>query len=435
MKIGVIGCGYVFDHYLKTFYNHTNLELKGVTDINMERATKVAHHYKTKIYTSNEELLADPEIEIVVNLTPPKSHYEISRAALLAGKHVYSEKPLTVSLSHAQNLVELAREKGLLLSAAPCNVLSDSVQTMWKAVRDGAVGRVQLVYAEFDDNPIYLMKPEGWRSTTGAPWPYLNEFEEGCTLEHAGYHLSWLVAMFGPAKSVTAFSSCLVPDKTPLKLDPPDTPDFSVACIVFQSGVVARLTCSIIAPLDHQITIIGNDGMIRTNTYRHYRSPVYIERFSQLTLNARKSYSVRTNSILQNIFGVGGRKQRLVNKQQSQLAKLLHDSMSISTPVKKVKARELGAQDKCLGIAEMVNAIENNRECLLPPDFVLHVTELTLAISNAGIAGQSYKPKTSCKPLSPKLSTLNSNRIYNKTKSTDLLTSTVDKLIERLHKH
>ena len=61
------------------------------------------------------------------------------------------------------------------------------------------MGRVQLVYAEIDDNPVYLMRPEGWTSPTGAPWPYRNEFEVGCTMEHAGYYLTWLAAMFGPA--------------------------------------------------------------------------------------------------------------------------------------------------------------------------------------------------------------------------------------------
>ena len=88
----------------------------------------------------------------------------MTRASLLAGKHVYSEKPLSVDLSEARELVELAEKQGLLLSGAPCSVLGETAQTLWKAVRDGAVGRVALVYAEIDDNPVYLMRPEGWTS-------------------------------------------------------------------------------------------------------------------------------------------------------------------------------------------------------------------------------------------------------------------------------
>ncbi|MEE9344789.1 MAG: Gfo/Idh/MocA family oxidoreductase [Methylococcales bacterium] len=440
MKIAIIGCGYVVDHYLKTLKNHAILELTGVTDRQPERAKMVANYYDTAVYESNQTLLADPDVELVVNLTNPESHYEVNKAALLAGKHVYSEKPFTHNLSQAQELVDLAEEKGLLLSGAPCNILSDTVQTMWKSVLDGAIGRIQLVYAEFDDNPIYLMNPEGWTSASGAPWPYRHEYEEGCTVEHAGYHLTWLCALFGPAVSVTAFSSCLVPDKTTFALDPNDTPDFSVACIVFQSGVVARLTCSIIAPLDHRMTIIGNKGMIHTNTYRHYQSPVYIERFNQLNLNARKARSVRTSPFLQWFFGVGGKKQVLVNRSKPPMRQRLSEYLNSKPPIvgaaiKNIKKCELGAQDKFLGVVEMAEAIAENRSCLLPPDFIVHVTELTLAISNAGTNSQPQTIKTTFKPLSPKRATLESKHHYGITDQSGVVTTLIEKLIERAHKH
>jgi predicted dehydrogenase len=440
LKIAIIGCGYVVDHYLKTLKNHAILELTGVTDIQPERAKMVANYYDTVVYESNQVLLADPNVELIVNLTNPESHYEVNMAALLAGKHVYSEKPFTHNLSQAQELVDLAEEKGLLLSGAPCNILSDTVQTMWKSVLDGVIGRIQLVYAEFDDNPIYLMNPEGWSSASGAPWPYRHEYEEGCTVEHAGYHLTWLCALFGPAVSVTAFSSCLVPDKTTLPLDPDDTPDFSVACIVFQSGVVARLTCSIIAPLDHRMTIIGNKGIIHTNTYRHYQSPVYIERFNQLNLNARKARSVRTSPVLQWLFGVGGNKQVLVNRSKppmrQRLSEYLHSKPPIvGAAIKNIKKYELGAQDKFLGVVEMAEAIAENRSCLLPPDFIVHVTELTLAISNAGTNSDSQTIKTTFKPLSPKRATLESKQHYGITDQSGVVATMIEKLIERAHKH
>ena len=83
-------------------------------------------------------------------------------------------------------------------------------------------------------------------------------------------------------------------------------PDFSVACLDFESGVVARVTCSIGVPYDHRMRIVGNEGMLTADTYRHYQCPVYLERFSQLLLNARKAISVRTNTFLQALFGVGG---------------------------------------------------------------------------------------------------------------------------------
>ncbi len=141
--VGVIGCGYVFDHYMATWRRHPNLVLKGVADRDRERRDKVASAYQIKAYESNEQLLADPEIEIVANLTSIESHYETTRAALNAGKHVYSEKPLVTSMPEAHALMDLAAEKGVRLSCAPSNAMSDTVQTMWKAVRDGAVGDVR----------------------------------------------------------------------------------------------------------------------------------------------------------------------------------------------------------------------------------------------------------------------------------------------------
>ena len=141
MRIAIVGCGYVADHYLETLPNHPRLALQGVADLNLDRADAVAKHYGTRVYPSTQDLLADPEVELVVNLTDPDSHYEVTRASLLAGKHVYSEKPLSVDLSEARELLELAEKQGLLLSGAPCSVLGETAQTLWKAVRDGAVGR------------------------------------------------------------------------------------------------------------------------------------------------------------------------------------------------------------------------------------------------------------------------------------------------------
>ncbi len=91
------------------------------------------------------------------------------------------------------------------------------------------------------------------------PWPYKDEFEVGCTLEHAGYYLGWLAAWFGPAVTVTSFASVQVPDKVPGETFAVTSPDFSVACIQFASGVVARLTCSILAPHDHSLKVVGDE--------------------------------------------------------------------------------------------------------------------------------------------------------------------------------
>jgi predicted dehydrogenase len=147
--------------------------------------------------------LADPRVEIVANLTNPRSHAEVTEAALRAGKHVYSEKPLAMRLDEATQLVELAAERQLLLSSAPCSLLGETAQTLWRAVRDRRVGTVRVVYAEMDEGLVHRMPFASWTSASGAPWPARDEFEIGTVIEHAGYVVSWLPAMFGPAETVT----------------------------------------------------------------------------------------------------------------------------------------------------------------------------------------------------------------------------------------
>ena len=439
MKIGVIGCGYVFDHYMATWARHPGLVLKGVADRDSARRDAVAVAYKLKAYASNEELLADPEIAIVVNLTSIESHVEVTRAALMAGKHVYSEKPLAPDMGEARALIELAESLGLRLSCAPSNAMSDTTQTMWKAVRDGAVGDVRIVYAEFDDNVIYRMYPEIWKSRTGAPWPYLHEYEWGCTTEHVGYHLTWLCAIFGPVESMTAFSKLTLPDKTDLPLHPSDTPDFSVACLNFRSGVVARVTCSIGVPYDHRMRIVGNLGMLTADTYRDYRCPVYLERFSQLTLNARKAMSVRVNSLLQGLLGVGGRKVKLLRnpppgadaRDTSQRARW----WSPRDLLRAAARRELGQQDKAIGVAELADALKTGRPSFPPHDFTLHLTELTIAIQNAGPDGGSIRLKTSFAPIEPRPETLASKLDYARFREPSWIGRAIERRILRMHQH
>jgi predicted dehydrogenase len=270
---------------------------------------------------------------------------------------------------------------------------------MWKAVRDGAIGTPLLAYAEFDDNPIYLMRPENWRSASGAPWPYIHEYESGCTWEHAGYHLVWLCAILGPALSVTGFAKRLVADKTDLPLHPADTPDFTVGCINFASGAAARLTCSIIAPADHRMRIFGRAGEVSADTYRDYQAPVQLERFGGQALSARRLRAVRNSPMLGKLLGVGGVSLPLARNARSQ------PRVKVRSPGA-LKRRQEGQQDKALGVALVADAIRAGRPSPVPADFILHVTELTLAIQAAGTEGSAHRMETSFAPIAPLPETL-----------------------------
>ena len=370
MRIAIVGCGFVADYYLKTLPLHPNLELVGVMDRDPQRSENFSRYHSVPTYPSLEALLDDPQVSIVLNLTNPRSHFQVSQACLNAGKNVYSEKPLGMTLSEAKTLVDLAQSKNLYLASAPCNVLSETAQTIWKALREKVIGKVRLVYAEMDDGMVHQMAYKKWQSESGIPWPYKDEFEVGCTLEHAGYYINWLTAFFGPVKTVTAFSSCLITDKqtdVPLEIN---APDFSVACLEFNSGVVARLTCSIVAPHDHHFTIVGDEGLLSTKDCWYYRSPVYIQK--RLTIR-RKTF-----------ISPWKQKYPLVAKGRSKYGYKGSQEM-----------------DFCRGVAELAEAITQKRNCRLSAQYSLHINEIVLAIQKSGNTGAPYQVTSTFEPIEP----------------------------------
>jgi predicted dehydrogenase len=276
MKIGIIGCGFVADFYLMTLPNYPELIIAGVTDRDKERAHRCGTYFKVPVYENTAALLADPSTELIVNLTNPDQHYLVSKAILEAGKSVYSEKPLAMKFEEAEELVRLAERRGVHITAAPCSVMSEAAQTVWKALRQNVIGKVYLVYGELDGGLTHRLEYKNWLSPSGLPFPYKDEFETGCTIEHAGYYVTWLAAFFGPAQSVTSFASCLVTDK---KTDEPLdvlTPDFSVGCIEFASGTVARITNSIVAPRDHSFRFFGEEGILSVEDGWMYGTRIHV---------------------------------------------------------------------------------------------------------------------------------------------------------------
>jgi predicted dehydrogenase len=371
MNIAIVGCGFVADFYLVSLQQHPELRVLGVHDRVAKRMHNLAKAYQLPTYPSLAALLADDRVQLVLNLTNPRDHHEVSDAALDAGKHVYSEKPLAMEMPQATALVEKARRLGLMLSGAPCSILGETAQALWRAVREEAVGPVRLVYAEMDDGMVHRMQYRKWQSVSGIPWPYKDEFEVGCTLEHAGYYLNWLAAMFGPAAFVTSFASVQIPDKVPGETLNLVSPDFSVACIQFESGVVARLTCGIVAPHDHGLRIVGEEGVMGTDECWNYRSPVY----------KRRLMSIRRKTFL-NPF-----RERIALP---------------ASPYPKPKSKA-GAQsmDFARGPAEMAAALREGRPCRLSPEFTLHINELALAIHHAARDGATYRMTTTFAPMEP----------------------------------
>ena len=392
MKIAVIGCGYVAEGYGLTLANYPDLKLVGAYDRNQENVEAFARRWPVQQYARLQELLDDPTVELVLNLTNPRSHYEVTRQCLEAGKHVYSEKPLAMDFESARELVELADKQNLYLSSAPCSLLSETAQTIWKALGEGVIGRPRLVYANFDDGMIApKLAPWQWRNGLGVAWPAKDEFEVGCTYEHAGYVLSWLAAFFGPARSVTAFASCQLPEKgIPVERM---APDFSVGCIEYQEGVVARVTCSLVAPHDKSLTIIGDDGVISTANVRNDVSPVFVRKVPAKGNDARIEQRVNK---LRRWLGLPAALDEWHIKRKFPLArKPAGRFVSQGKPV-----------DFCRGPAEMAAAIREQRPSRLSAQLALHITELIEALQYPERFGGRKRIESTFDPIQPLLWTI-----------------------------
>lgn len=367
--------------YRLTLPMHPELVLAGVYDRLHDRRDTMAELTGSQAYADFDALLADPAPQIVLNLTNPHDHYETTKALLNAGKHVYTEKPLAMRLDHAQELTQMARDRGLHLVSAPCTLLNPVAQTLWASLRDTIAGRVRLVHAEMEDGMVPRAPVEKWINEAGVPWPAVDEFEVGCTVEHAGYVLSWLCAMFGPVVEMTAHSEELMPDKIDGKRLTP-APDFSVSIMKFESGVVARMTNGIYAAHDHGLTVFADDGVISVEDPRSDTSPIKLRRYQKIRRR-------RFLSPLATRIKPKGPKETIAKYRGSQ------------------------TRDFCRAIADMAGAIVEGRAPYTSPEFACHITEVTLAAhfashpsgAEAGFGPEGlrfpYKPVTRFEPIKP----------------------------------
>ena len=196
VKCGIIGCGMISDTYFKAAKRFRNIEIIACSDIIPERARAKEELYGAKAMT-NEELLSIAELEIVINLTPPRVHSEIDMAALNAGKHVHSEKPFGVDFEDARKVIELAEKKGLRVGCAPDTFLGGGQQTARKLIDDNWIGK------PLSGTAIVAGRgPEKWGQA-----PFFYDYGAGPMLDLGPYYITTLVNMLGPARYVTAVTT------------------------------------------------------------------------------------------------------------------------------------------------------------------------------------------------------------------------------------
>ena len=335
-NIGIIGCGSIFHAYAQGCRRFRLLNLKACADISADAAAAKSKEFDVPA-CSIAELLADPSIEVVINLTVPKVHASVSRQILEAGKHVYSEKPLALDTAEAHGVLELARRKGLRLGCAPDTVLGAGLQTARKLVDDGWIGR-PLSGTAF----MLSAGPESWH-----PNPAFVYLKGGGPLFDMGpYFITALVQMLGPVESVSAATSRsrdqrMITSKERFgEMMPVEVQTHYSASLVFESGAIITLVMSFDVHgntrSEHQIEIYGSAGSLGISD--------------------------------PNLFGCAVNLQRAGEKQWTQIP----------------PAFGYAENSRGIGVADMVHAIRSGRPHRCDGSIAMHVLEVMNACEESG---------------------------------------------------
>ena len=205
-KVAIVGCGNISSIYLENLTGRfQNVEVYAVSDLVEEKARAQAEKYGVQKIMSFDEILADPNVDIVLNITTPQTHYSLCKAALLAGKHVYVEKPLSLKFSEGAELVQIAKEKGLLIGCAPDTFLGAGIQTCRQIIDLGIIGQVTgcTAFMTCHGHESWHPDPEFYYKKGGGPM-----FDMG------PYYLTALVNLLGPVEYVAGMTSMATPTRT-----------------------------------------------------------------------------------------------------------------------------------------------------------------------------------------------------------------------------
>jgi predicted dehydrogenase len=370
LGIAVVGCGYVADFYGSTLPNHRQLNLVSAYDLRTDRMMSFCDRYGAEPTNGLSDILADPRVSIVVNLTPPHAHDDINYRVVSADKNLYCEKPLGMNAERVAELGAEASRRQVLVAAAPCSILGESAQTLWRALRDGIIGRPRLVYAELENGPLPYLGSDQWTNLRGVPWPTADELAVGCTLEHAPYYLTWLVAMFGRVVSVKSDAYTVLKDQWPAETQM--APDLTVGVLTMESGVICRITCGWVAPPDLSLTVVGTHGTLRVDDAWRYRAPV--------TLRRRQPANAKQHDYL--------------------TAPTLLPLVDTGWPATVASYEDSHDMDVSRGIAELADAVTGLRRLTLDADDHAHVTEVCLMLASGSCGPvRSPQPPKKAAPL------------------------------------
>jgi predicted dehydrogenase len=276
LGIGIVGTGNIAGGYARDALTHSGIRLVAATDLDPERAVTFGEAHGCRAHASLDDLLEDDAVDIVVNLTSHHAHYEVTRRALEAGRHVYSEKPLALDSREARELVGLAAARGLRLGCSPSTFLGEAQQTAAAWIQSGRLGLVRAIYAEVNWGRIETWHP--------APASF---YEVGALVDVGVYPLTLVTTMVGPARSVRAWGWGLKPERTTIDgiAFRIASPDLIVAAIELDGGAVVRLTASFYvgrpARLTGSLEFHGDDASLALGSFQEFDATVEVGAYGQ----------------------------------------------------------------------------------------------------------------------------------------------------------
>ncbi|HEY1077373.1 MAG TPA: Gfo/Idh/MocA family oxidoreductase [Fontimonas sp.] len=347
VAVGVIGCGVISNVFMKTIAHSGVVRLKSCASATGASAAVQAKKFDTAA-VSVDALLADPEIEVVLNLTPPNAHFDICRRALEAGKHVFSEKPLTPSLAEARELARIAAQRGLRIGCAPDTFLGSAHQCARRTIDAGTIGRIvggTLTVASrgmehWHPNPAWFYQRGG-----------------GPVLDVGIYPVTQLVNLLGPVERVIAFASR--PSARRLISSQPlagthfdvEVPTTYNGALYFVSGANVALTMS-------------------WDVWKHQRQPIELYGEEGSLLNPDPNFFTGTVQISRR------NGEWMPADGQGEDAALDNDFKPLGGP-------------RGLGLIDLVLAVERGRVPRTDISLAIHVLEVLLAIEQSAVSGRA----------------------------------------------
>jgi predicted dehydrogenase len=260
LRVGVVGCGIIAKRYVADSPAFDNWQPVACADLDTECADAFGAEHKLRVLTV-DDLIADDEVELILNLTPPRAHAAVVSAALAAGKHVYTEKPLAATVEDAASLVADAEQRGLRLGCAPDTFLGSAYETGRTLIADGAIGFPLGAAAT-----MLVGGPDSWH-------PNAEMFYRaggGPLLDIAPYYLTAIVSLLGPIASVAGFAETPTPERT-LGAGPRagetitvDVPTHAATVLQLKSGALATITVSFEARGQYEsgLVVYGSEGVL-----------------------------------------------------------------------------------------------------------------------------------------------------------------------------